>query len=257
MSSLLPDAVPLAEVRRALVTKLRHHGDVLLASPVFTALKRAAPHAEIDALVYRETAPMLEGHPSIARVHTIDREWKRQGARRQLAAEWALVRALRERRFDLLVHLTEHPRGLTLAQILRPRYAVTRARRPGAGLAARIHAFLQGAGAYAAPHGRDEPRCASADRHPARIGGSRARARVRRRRAGAHGCAAGATRCRERAVRAGAPGLALAFQVLAGRANGRADFKHSGKHGFMENPQHRDSPGSPGVVSNLVRPKPS
>ena len=82
MSSPLPDAVPLAAVRRALVTKLRHHGDVLLASPVFTTLKRAAPHAEIDALVYRETAPMLEGHPVDRALHTIDRDWKRPGLRR-------------------------------------------------------------------------------------------------------------------------------------------------------------------------------
>jgi len=50
MSSPLPDAVPLSEVRRVLVTKLRHHGDVLLASPVFSTLSRAAPAAEIDAL---------------------------------------------------------------------------------------------------------------------------------------------------------------------------------------------------------------
>jgi hypothetical protein len=55
-----------ADVGRALVTKLRHHGDVLLTSPVFTVLKRAAPLGEIDALVYRETAPMLAGHPAIA-----------------------------------------------------------------------------------------------------------------------------------------------------------------------------------------------
>ena len=67
----LPDAVALDTVRRVLVTKLRHHGDVLLASPVFTALRRAAPHLEVDALVYAETAPMLEGHPDIARIHTI------------------------------------------------------------------------------------------------------------------------------------------------------------------------------------------
>jgi len=32
MSSPLQDAIPLGEVRRVLVTKLRHHGDVLLAS---------------------------------------------------------------------------------------------------------------------------------------------------------------------------------------------------------------------------------
>jgi len=133
MSSPLQDPVPLAAVRRALVTKLRHHGDVLLASPVFSTLKRAAPHAEIDALVYRETAPMLEGHPSIAMLHTIDRDWKRQGLLAQAAREIALLRALSARRYDLVVHLTEHPRGLTLARLLRPRYAVTRERTKHAG----------------------------------------------------------------------------------------------------------------------------
>ena len=43
------DAIDPARIRRVLVIKLRHHGDVLLASPVFSALKRAAPLAEIDA----------------------------------------------------------------------------------------------------------------------------------------------------------------------------------------------------------------
>jgi heptosyltransferase-3 len=124
----LPDAVPLPEVRRALVTKLRHHGDVLLASPVFSTLKRAAPHVEIDALVYRETVSMLANHPAIAKIHAIDREWKRRGLAAQAGGEWRLLRALRARRYDLLVHLTEHPRGVTLAQLLRPRFAVTRER---------------------------------------------------------------------------------------------------------------------------------
>jgi heptosyltransferase-3 len=124
MSSPLPDPVDADSIRRALVTKLRHHGDVLLASPVFTTLKRLAPQAEIDALVYAETQPMLANHAAIARIHTIDRDWKRQGVLSQLAAERRLLATLRARRYDLLVHLTEHPRGATLARLLRPRWSV-------------------------------------------------------------------------------------------------------------------------------------
>jgi heptosyltransferase-3 len=120
------DAIDTKLVRRVLVTKLRHHGDVLLASPVFTVLRRALPDAELDALVYRETACMLEGHPAIAQVHAIDREWKRSGAWRQLAAERRLLSTLSSRRFDLIVHLTEHPRGAWLVRLLRPTYAVAR-----------------------------------------------------------------------------------------------------------------------------------
>ena len=125
MPSPLSDAVPLASIQRALVTKLRHHGDVLLASPVFTTLKAVAPHVEVDALVYRDTAPMLEEHPAISRLFTIDRDWKHEGVIRQLTAERGLVRELRGRGYDLLVHLTEHKRGIALVRRLRPRYAVT------------------------------------------------------------------------------------------------------------------------------------
>ena len=128
MTSPLQDPVPLAEVRRVLVTKLRHHGDVLLTSPVFAALKRVAPHVEIDALVYRETAPMLANHPAIAQLHTIERGGRTRGFLVQLREERALVAALKARRYDLLLHLTEHPRGLTLSRVLRPRYTVTRER---------------------------------------------------------------------------------------------------------------------------------
>src|SRR5262249_31646334 len=79
LAPAVADAIDPGDVQRALVIKLRHHGDVLLTSPVFTVLKRWAPHAQIDALVYRETAPMLERHPAIDFVHTIDRVLKRQG----------------------------------------------------------------------------------------------------------------------------------------------------------------------------------
>jgi heptosyltransferase-3 len=129
---MVDDPVPLAELRRALVIKLRHHGDVLLASPVFTVLKNHAPQLEIDALVYADTAPMLTLHPAISRVHTIDRGWKQLPPLAQAWHEWGLAAGLRARRYELIVHLTEHPRGAWLAQLLRPRYAVA-LRRAGAG----------------------------------------------------------------------------------------------------------------------------
>lgn len=130
VSAHLPDAIPFTELRRALVVKLRHHGDVLLAGPVFSALRRAAPACEIDALVYADTAPMLAEHPAIDRIHTIDRAWKHAGARRQLHAEWRLLTALRQRRYDLVIHLTGHPRGAWIARLCGARWAVA-PRRPG------------------------------------------------------------------------------------------------------------------------------
>ncbi len=123
---MLPDAVDPLTIRRVLVVKLRHHGDVLLTAPVFSVLKRHIPHAQIDALVYAETAAMLSGHPAITQLHTIDRAWKRAGFFHRLRQEWRLLRTLRARDYDLLVHLTESSRGALLAFVLGSEVAVAR-----------------------------------------------------------------------------------------------------------------------------------
>jgi heptosyltransferase-3 len=113
-----------SSIRRVLVVKLRHQGDVLLSSPVFKTLKNRLPHAELDALVYHDTREMLTEHPSVSAVHTIDREWKRRGLIGQAQAEWALLSALRRRDYDIVLHLTEHPRGAWLTRILSPKISV-------------------------------------------------------------------------------------------------------------------------------------
>jgi heptosyltransferase-3 len=123
---MLKDAVDLSTLHRVLVVKLRHLGDVLLTSPVFTVLKNHAPQLEIDALVYRDTEPMLSGHPAIANLFTIDRGWKQEDWTTQVAHEWRLLRSLRARHYDLIVHLTENPRGAVLSLLLKPPYSVAR-----------------------------------------------------------------------------------------------------------------------------------
>jgi heptosyltransferase III len=106
------------------VVVLRHHGDVLLASPVLSVLKAHAPQIEIDALVYDDTAPMLDAHPALARLHVVGREWKNAGVLPRLTLERQLHGALRARRYDLLIHLTEQPRGAWLARSLGARFSV-------------------------------------------------------------------------------------------------------------------------------------
>jgi heptosyltransferase-3 len=118
---MVKDAVPLGECGRALVVKLRHHGDVLLAAPVLSTLK--AQGVEVDALVYDDTAPMLAGHPALSELHVIGRNWRKAGLSR-LPLEKNLFSTLRARRYDLLVHLSEQPRGAWLARTLGARYSV-------------------------------------------------------------------------------------------------------------------------------------
>ena len=129
---MLRDAIPLREIAHALVIKLRHHGDVLLAAPVLRVLKAHAPHAEIDALVYDDTAPMLAGHPALGRLHVVGRRWRDEPPLSRLLFEKALYDALRARRYDLIVHLSEQPRGAWLARALGARYRVAPAT-PGRG----------------------------------------------------------------------------------------------------------------------------
>jgi heptosyltransferase-3 len=121
---MLKDAIPLGEVTRALVVMLRHHGDVLLAAPVLSVLKSNAPRVEIDALVYDDTAAMLQEHPALANLHTVGRRWKDESAISRIASEAQLYGILRRRGYDLLIHLTEQPRGAWLARGLAPRFSV-------------------------------------------------------------------------------------------------------------------------------------
>jgi heptosyltransferase III len=121
---MVRDAVPLGECGRALVVKLRHHGDVLLASPVLSVLKAHAPSLEVDALVYDDTLPMLEGHPALSQLYFVGRRWRSAAAWRRLSLERHLFSTLKSRKYDLLVLLSEHPRGAWLSRLLRPRYSV-------------------------------------------------------------------------------------------------------------------------------------
>lgn len=125
---VLNDAVPLRDCRRALVVQLEHFGDVLLASPVLAVLKTHAPHLEVDALVYDQTAPMLEGHGSLAELHTVGRQWRKDRSWARLANELRLFRALRRRRYDLVIHLSHNIRGAWLARALGAKYTVGPAR---------------------------------------------------------------------------------------------------------------------------------
>ena len=126
---MVKDAVPFEECARALVIKLRHHGDVLLASPVISCLKNRAPRMEVDALVYDDTAPMLEGHPALSRLFLVGRHWKDGGWFSRLSKEKELFGKLRDRRYDLVVHLSEQPRGAWLARALGARFSVAPAMR--------------------------------------------------------------------------------------------------------------------------------
>jgi len=123
MESYLKDKADFSKIQRILVIKLQHLGDVLLTSPVFSTLKHQHPHLEIDALVYADTAAMLDGNPNVDTIFTIDRAWKKS-TRVKLSREWQLFRKLQNRDYQLIIGLTDRMRAAWLARLLKPLYSV-------------------------------------------------------------------------------------------------------------------------------------
>ncbi len=106
---------PLATtVKRILMIKLRHHGDMLLTTPVVNTLKQHYPGAHIDVLLYQETSAVLSCHPDIATIFVIDRQWKKRGIKIHLYHEWHLIQQLRRRRYDLVLNLADQWRSAVI-----------------------------------------------------------------------------------------------------------------------------------------------
>ena len=131
----MPDTAPF---QRALVIKLRHHGDVLLTTPVSATL--AAHGVECDALVYDDTSSMLTFNPDVQAIHCINREWRTLGPVQKMQRYAALHSALARRRYDCIVHLTDHWHGAWIARRLAPRVSVAPQARRSSRFANRLWA---------------------------------------------------------------------------------------------------------------------
>lgn len=107
----------LSQPKRILIIKLRHHGDVLLSTPVVDALKTRFPNCEIDMLVYAGTEQLIADNPQIAQIFTIDRNWKKLGVFKQLACEKNLFSKLKARDYDWAFNLSDQWRAAIIAKL--------------------------------------------------------------------------------------------------------------------------------------------
>ncbi|CAI2003207.1 Lipopolysaccharide core heptosyltransferase rfaQ [Serratia liquefaciens] len=112
-----PALAPDTSIQRILIVKLRHHGDMLLITPVINTLQQNYPQAQIDVLLYKETQEMLASHPALSNVFVIDRQWKKQGTKAHLSHELNLIRQLKARHYDLVVNLADQWRSAILARL--------------------------------------------------------------------------------------------------------------------------------------------
>ncbi|MBM3200862.1 MAG: putative lipopolysaccharide heptosyltransferase III [Chlamydiae bacterium] len=112
------------EVKNILVVIFKYHGDVLLSSPVFSALKEAFPYANIDAYLYKNTLPILEGHPAIRDFFAYDQDWKELSSWQRIKQEAAQMKAILHRGYDLTINLTRGDRGAIASRVAKARYRV-------------------------------------------------------------------------------------------------------------------------------------
>jgi len=103
--------------RELLVVRLGAIGDVVNALVVASALRAWRPEIRIAWAVHELAAPLLVGHPDVARVHV----WRRS---RGLAGFRDVVREVRERRYPLALDLQRLAKSALLARLSGARRVV-------------------------------------------------------------------------------------------------------------------------------------
>jgi lipopolysaccharide heptosyltransferase I len=92
-------------------------GDIVLALPALSALRRNFPNARITWMIRPEFAPLIEGHPHLDEIILFDRKrlgkaWRHPNA---FAALMSLIAQLRRERFDAVLDLQGLFRTASLA----------------------------------------------------------------------------------------------------------------------------------------------
>ena len=105
----------LKGVKKILVIKLRHIGDVLLTMPVFRALRENFPQAHITAIVNSGTEEVLTGNPLINEVIAFDRTIKKINPVQKYLKELYFLRRIRGENFDMTVDLTSGDRAAIIS----------------------------------------------------------------------------------------------------------------------------------------------
>ncbi|MBN2483372.1 MAG: lipopolysaccharide heptosyltransferase II [Candidatus Omnitrophica bacterium] len=93
----------LKEPEKILVVRTDRMGDVILSTPVISALRRRYPHAYIAFMCRPYTRPLLEGNPGLNEVIECDKS----GSHKGFWGTVRFIRALRRTRFDVAIIL--HP----------------------------------------------------------------------------------------------------------------------------------------------------
>ncbi len=96
--------------RSVLLVRLSARGDIVFASPLVRAFRRTYPKVKLTWIAESHTKDLIEGHPELDEVIVVDRNgWKRLWKEKRLGTLLGeikeVVRALRQKEFDLAIDL--------------------------------------------------------------------------------------------------------------------------------------------------------
>jgi ADP-heptose:LPS heptosyltransferase len=118
---------PPSGIKKILVVKLDHIGDVLLATPVITNLRLHYPHAHIALLVGSWSKQVIEHNPDIDEILCYDSPFFcRSGREATLKDAMQMLRRLKSERYDLIVELRGDFLTLALAILKGGKYRLDR-----------------------------------------------------------------------------------------------------------------------------------
>ena len=110
------------DIKKILVIKLRHIGDVLLSVPVFRALRENFPQAHIAALVNSGTEEVLTGNPLINEIIVFDRSIKKMNPVQRYMREFSFLKNIWAKGFNMAVDLTSGDRAAIISFISGAKY---------------------------------------------------------------------------------------------------------------------------------------
>lgn len=93
--------------KKILIIKPSSLGDIILALPTLSALRRSFPDSQISWLIRPEFAPLLKNHPHLDEIIFFDRKFigKALYNYQAIFALWSLIRELRDKKFDIVLDL--------------------------------------------------------------------------------------------------------------------------------------------------------
>ena len=119
-------------LKNILIIKPSSLGDIVLALPALSALRKSAPFAKISWLIRPEFAPLLKNHPHLTETILFDRKFLGQAwfNPRGLASLLSLIWRLRRSKFDAVIDLQGLFRTASLAWLsgCRKRFGMAGAR---------------------------------------------------------------------------------------------------------------------------------